>query len=410
MTSAGRRAFARGDVPAATNLLGRAIALLPAEAIDRQALLPEYGEALLQVGRFEESEAVLEQAMDEGSDPRVAAHASLVHLLVRLKAGDPESWRLEAAGTIAEAMPVFEAAGDHGGLAKAWRLLAWSHGTACHFSLAAEAAERALDHARTAGDPRQQSRAATAYAAAAAFGPTPVDEAIEHCERAAAQVSGDRQAEGMLLALLAGLVAMNGEFDRARELADRGIAMLQELGVNDLVASAVLEAWRVEMLAGDVDTAERRLRAAYDLLVAMGEKYLLSTVSGLLAQTLYVLGRYDEIEPYARLTEELAIEDDVDTQALWRCVRAKALARAGDFDAAEEHVRAALDVLSPTDAVVYRYGALLDLAEVLSTAGRKGARDALLEAAALAAAKGSDVMAAEAAALAERVGSAPATS
>ncbi len=75
--------------------------------------------------------------------------------------------------TIAEAMAVFEEAGDDAGIAKAWRLLAWTHGTACHFGLAAEASELAVTHARAAGDRRQQTLAATAYAASAVVRPHP---------------------------------------------------------------------------------------------------------------------------------------------------------------------------------------------------------------------------------------------
>ena len=167
--------------------------------------------------------------------PHVAAHASLVQLLVSLRTGEEEGWHEKAAETIAEAMAIFEEIGDHAGLAKGWRLLAWTHGTACHFGLAADASERALEDARLAGDVRQQARAATAYAAAAAFGPTPIDEAVEQCERAVEQVAGDRQSEGALLALLAGLLAMKGEFDAPRAMADRGIAMLVELGVDERV-------------------------------------------------------------------------------------------------------------------------------------------------------------------------------
>ena len=191
----------------------------------------------------------------------VAAHASLVQLLVRLRTGDAENWRDEAAETIAEAMAVFEQSGDDAGLAKAWRLLAWTHGTACHFGHAAEASDVRSIAARAAGDVRQQTRAATAYAAAALYGPTPVDEAIARCELTVPSVvSGDRQAEGMLLALLASLVAMHGSFERARELAAHGRALLEELDLGVEVASARLEAWRVEMFAGDAEAAERQLR------------------------------------------------------------------------------------------------------------------------------------------------------
>ncbi len=403
LASAGRRAFARGDVPAAANLLGRAAALLPPEAPERLELLPEHGEALLQLGRFEEAQSALDEAVDRASAlrlERVAAHASLVRLLVRLRAGDPDSWRDEVDLVVAEAMTVFEEEGDHAGLARAWRLLVTSHGIAGHFGRAAEASERALAEARLAEDRRQQTRAATAYAAAASFGPTPLAEAIDRCEQMIGHVEGDRFSQGRLLALLAGLHAMNGEFDHARDLARRADAMVTELGLDVDVAWATIESWRIEMLAGDAAAAELVLRRGYEILVNAGEKYVLSTVAGLLAQTLYILERHDEAEELGELSRHLAGDDDVDTQALWRCVRAKALARAGSFDEAETTAREALELLAPTDAVVYRYSALLDLAEVLRLAGDSaGQRAALDEAAVLAELKGSAVMADDARAL-----------
>ena len=396
LASAGRRAFARGDAPAATNLLGRAVSLLAEDEPSRLELLSDYAEALLQVGRFQEAEEALETAIalaEETGIARAKAHASLVRLLVRLRAGDPEGWRDEAAVTIAEAMAVFEESGDHAGLAKGWRLLAWTHGTACNFGLAAEAQERALDEARLAGDVRQQSRAATAYAVAAVFGPTPVSEAIDRCEQMLEQVSGDRHSEGILLGYLASLLAMQGSFDRARELSTRGRALLEELGLEVEGALVDVEAWRIEMLAGDRIAAERELRRAYDALSAVGEKFILSTVAGLMAQTQYELGQFDEVERLGSLTEELATDDDIDAQALSRLVRAKILARQGSFDDAKTSALEALEILAPTDAVLLKFGALLDLAEVHMLAGRSDeGRAAVEEARQLAEAKGATAM------------------
>jgi class 3 adenylate cyclase/tetratricopeptide (TPR) repeat protein len=372
LTSAGHRAFARGDVPAAANLLGRAAALYPEADPRRLELLPELGEALLQVGLYQDAEATLDEAIrlgEEAGDRRVKAGASLVRLLVRLRAGDPERWLDEAAATIAEAMAVFQEAGDHAGLAKGWRLLAWTHGTACRFGEAAEASENALREARLARDARQETQSATAYAAAAALGPTPVDEAIERFETIIPEISGDRQSEAILTALLGSLVAMRGRFAEARELIARSRAMLDDLSLPVRVAYVGIEGWRVEMLAGDLAAAEAEMRRSYDILVALGEKYLLSTVSGLLGQTLFALGRYDEVEPLGLMSKELAPEDDVDTQALWRCVQGKNLARGGAFAEAEALVREAIQVLEPTDALLFKLGALLDLAEVRRLAG-----------------------------------------
>jgi predicted ATPase/class 3 adenylate cyclase len=396
LASAGRRAFARGDVPAAANLFGRAASVLPEDARARLELLPEYGEALFQLGKFDEAQTVLTEAIglgEESGNRSAAANASLVQLLVQLRTGDVENWRDMAAETIAEAMAVFEVSGDDAGLAKAWRLLGWMHGTACRFGLTAEASERALERARAADDIRQQTRAATAYAAAALYGPTSVAEAIERCDLMLPLASGDRQAEGVLSALLASLLAMNGSFDRARELAAHGTGLLEELDLGVEVASARLEAWRVEMFAGDSEAAERQLRPAYEYLVEVGEKFFLSTVAGLLGQTLYALERFDEADSLGSLSEELATEEDADAQALWRCIRGKLLARDGSFEEAEALVREAIDVLEPTDALLFKFGALLDLAEIQRLAGRDGVTETLLAARDLAAAKGSPVMA-----------------
>jgi hypothetical protein len=137
------------------------------------------------------------------------------------------------------------------------------------------------------------------------------------------EIAGDRQAEAILLALLGSLVAMQGEFERARRLVTDARSMLEELSLPVRVAYVGIEAWRIEMLAGDAVAAEFELRRSYDILVDVGEKYLLSTVAGLLAQTLYILGRLDEVNPSAVLQRSLRRRTTWTTKA-WRCVRAAA--------------------------------------------------------------------------------------
>jgi len=396
LVSAGRRAFARGDVPAAVNLLGRAAALLPESDPARLALLPEFGEALLKVGGYDEAESTLDEAIrlaEHAGVEGVKAHASLVRLLVQLRAGDPESWRDEAVVTITEAMAVFEREGDHAGLAKSWRLLAWTHGMALQFGLAADACERAIEQARLAGDTRQLTAAATAYAAAAVFGPTPVAAAIEYCELMVQQVSGDRQSEATVMAFLGSLLACQGSFDRARELSSRALSMLEELGLDVEYSYMCRQSWRVEMLAGDISAAERVLRDAYERLERVGERYMLSTIAGLLGQTLYVVGRYDEAESLGNLAKDLATEDDVDTQALWRCLLGKVLARRGSTAKGEALVREAIALLAPTDDLPFQCEALLDLAEVQRFTGSDEISATLETARRLAEAKGNLVQA-----------------
>jgi class 3 adenylate cyclase/tetratricopeptide (TPR) repeat protein len=373
LSSAGRRAFARGDIPGAASLLGRAAALLPREHRERLGVLPEYGEALLLTGRFDDALEVLDEAaLHAHMAPVPAARASLTRLLVSLRTGDPGEWRRERVEEeIAGAMRVFESAGDHAGLATAYRLLGWSAGTACRFGDCVAAEEQAIEHARRAGDIRQERRAITAYAGATSLGPTNVDEAIARCESGIEATAGDRQSEGNLLAVLGGLYAMQGAFDRARDLVSRARSLLEELGLDLDAARVGIEAWRTEMLAGNLDAAEEELRRSYAALEARGEKYTLSTIAGLLARTILDRGgsRADAQQMCDR-SRELASDGDIATQALWRCARGRLLARREELAEGEALVREALDVLAPTDFTVLQVWAYLDLGEVLLAAGR----------------------------------------
>jgi ATP/maltotriose-dependent transcriptional regulator MalT len=310
-----------------------------------------------------------------------------MRLLVLLRTGELENWDDNAVVTIAEAMAVFEETGDHSGLAKGWRLLAWRHGTALRFANMAESFEHALEHARLAGDMKQAVQATTGYAGAASFGPTPAQEAIERCEDMLRQVAGDRHSEAAILGMLGGLHALVGSFEIAREYIGQALAVFEDLRLDVNFAHACVDAWRVEMLADELDAAERYLRLASDRLEAVGEKYLLSTVSGLLGQTLYAAGRFDEVETLARLSRELATDDDIDTQTLWRCLQGKVLAREGSAEEGEALVREAIEMLAATDAVLFQSDALVDLAEVQRIAGSGDVHATLTEARALAEAK-----------------------
>jgi tetratricopeptide (TPR) repeat protein len=259
-------------------------------------------------------------------------------------------------------------------------MLAWAHGTACRYGEAAAAAHRAMEHASLGGDERQRRHAASQYAIAALYGPTPVPEAIDRCESIVAEALGDRRTQGLVMSLLSELRAMRGEFGTARDLYARARLMLHELGRNVVAASSSQQSCRVEMLAGDPAAAERELRRDYAELAEMGDKYFLSTAAGELAQAVYAQGRYAEAEKLTRVAEELSAEDDLTSQALWRSGRAKALARRRLDEKPEELAREAVELLEGTDALALRADTLEDLAEVLTLVGTDGARERLSEA------------------------------
>jgi predicted ATPase/class 3 adenylate cyclase len=384
LSAAGARAFARADMPAAANLLRRAANLLPAHDRARLELLPDLGEAMMEIGEFAWAETFLDEAVEAAvatGDARLEAGAVLTRLLVRHPtAEDLEGWRDEVEREAKKAIERLE--GDesaHAELAKAWRLLGFVHGTVLRYGEAAEAVQKATEHARLAGDTRQEARSASAYTLAALHGPTPVPEAIARSERLLAQGLATRQAEGLVLCVLAHLRAMQGDFDEARELYTRARALLEELGVAVVAAWTSLESSAVEMLAGDPARAEERLRPDYERLTGMGEKYFLPLLTALLARSVLAQGRAEEAAEIAGTAIELAAEDDIEPQALSRGVRARILASEGRLDEAEALAREAVELMRKTDAPVKQGDALLDLAEVLVKSGQTRAAQAVIE-------------------------------
>ena len=403
LVAAGSRAFARGDMAATVNLLGRANARLTPADPRRFALLPDLGEALADTGEFAEARRLLEDGIGEataaGSDI-AATRIRLARLLVLFYGGDGAAWGREVERETARALPLLEQAGDAAALARAWRLLASVRGRACQFEQESLAGRQAMTYAQAAGDRRQELRSAAALAMSRAYGPARVDVAIPECEWILDDARGDRRTEGLVSASLARLYALAGEFDRARSLYREARRTLEELGPNMLAASLSLDSHAVELLAGDPVAAERELRQDYEALDRMGERYLLSTIAGLLAQVLYEQGRFDEANSMCSVTAAAAAEDDAQSQALWRSVRAKLLARRGERRKAVELAEGAVAELRGTDALVWQADAVLDLAATRLLLGDADAgREAASDAAALYLQKGSEVAARRAEAL-----------
>jgi tetratricopeptide (TPR) repeat protein len=385
-------------MPAAANLLQRAAAALPARDPTRLELLPELAETLVDVAEFESAQRYLDEAVEAGledDDAGLLARARLVRLHLESQAGESQDWADQAMHEVERAVPAFDVAGDHRSLAMAFRLLAWAHGTQCSYAQAADAAGRAVEEARLAGDERQRRRAASQFAVASVYGPMPADEAIRRCEEIVAEASGDRRTVGLVTSLLARLRAMRGDFDEARNLYVSARLTLEEMGPSVIASSTALDSCGVEMLAGDPAAAEQELRRDYDALSEMGERYLLSTLAGELARATYAQGRYDEALDLTHVAEQLSVEDDITSQALWRVIRGKLVARQGDAAEARKLAQEALELLRKTDASVVRDEGLVDVAEVMRLCGDPGrARELLREALELLESKGNVVAAA----------------
>jgi predicted DsbA family dithiol-disulfide isomerase len=120
----------------------------------------------------------------------------------------------------------------------------------------------------------------------------------------------------------------------------------------------------------------------------VGEHYLRSTVTALLARAVAGQDRLAEAHVLTELAEELAGADDVDVQASWRSIRAVLFAREQRFDVAGPLAQEALQMLLDTDSTVMKVETLADLAEVYGLSGDPSARWALEEARSIASRKG----------------------
>jgi tetratricopeptide (TPR) repeat protein len=216
---------------------------------------------------------------------------------------------------------------------------------------------------------------------------------VRRCEEIRAEVVGNPGSEGWALRALAGLHAMVGRFDLARTLLAEANEIFEELGQTRYSSAWDLDGI-VELLAGDLDAAERLLRAGYLALEKMGDRAFRPTTAAYLAEALYAQGRDEEAGPLTEISEQLAAREDLLTQVVWRRVRAKVMAREGRVDEAEDLAQEAVTISESTDFLNTRADALVDLAHVHRRAGRLDeARTALAKGLALYEEKGNQVAA-----------------
>jgi tetratricopeptide (TPR) repeat protein len=370
--AAGRRSLTRGDMPTAASLLRRAATTLPERDPEAPRLLVQVGEAEMEMGSFTEADATLASASilaAESDEGRLAAIAQLERVRLAYLTGSASDER-EVVAAADRALTLFAGANDHEGLARAWRLSAYVELTRCQWGAAERAAEQMIENARAAGDTLMATRVLPALAVFILCGPTEAREGIARCEEILADVDGDRRASALTERARAHLLAMRGDFARAREAYRRARSDLEELGWNFDAALVSLDSGPIEMLAGDLPAAEAELRRDYEALEEMGESNYRSTTAAILAEALYRQDRLDEAAEFATISRDIAADDDVSSQVVWRCVAGKVLARGGRTTEGVANCRQALTLIEDTDDVSTHADTRVDLAEILTIAGR----------------------------------------
>jgi ATP/maltotriose-dependent transcriptional regulator MalT len=303
-----------------------------------------------------------------------------------------------------EALPVFEQYGDEIGLACALSSLGDVLSLTGRSSEMGTTLERALVHAKRAGDEQTRARILAGVAGAFHAGPTPADDGIARLRELLAETEvGPTTRAAVEAWAIAGLEAMRGNADEGRTICVRSRAIFEEFGQVNRLVDLGLHAARIEMLAEEPSAAEAYLRESHAALSDMGEKIVLATVAAELAEALYMQGRFADAAAMADESAALADEDDVEAQVLWRATKAKLTARSGEAEGAVLLASEAVERACTTDQLNLHGTARIALAEVLFAAGREG--EAEQEASAAAQAfeqKGNEVSARRARALPTR--------
>jgi tetratricopeptide (TPR) repeat protein len=391
--AAGVRAAKRGDIPAAVGLLGRATGIQALSVSQSADLRTELGMSLRVAGKLEESNRMLQSAVElaqDAGDRRVEMRARVESAFVRVmllsENGD------ELLQVTKDAIPVFEAAGDHRSLGRALSLAGWMEGGhRGRHRQRLQLAERALVHYRQSTWP--VTTPVGEIANALYYGPTPVADAIERLDELGRSERLDRNGRANIDVCVGGLLAQTGAFDQARALIASARAVYDDLGQRAIASTqsaAVLG--DVELLAGDLQSAETTFRWLCLELERAGVYSHLASRAGDLAETLYALGRMGEASDWLDVAERHSATDDVDARVLWMPVRAKLLARQGMVDRAVGLANEAIALAGTGDALNRTAKAHRDLGEVLVLSDRiDEARDAYSSAAELYEAKGNVV-------------------
>ena len=407
LAGAGQRAFQRGDMGAAANLLSRAAELLEPDDPGRLRIGWRLGMAFTESGAISAAIDVLESTVERArrtGDERAAGYAECALWLART-VSDPDTdvdrWESDADRLVS----LFEGLGDDQGAALAWMQKTSVSWFRLWIADSGAAAEKAIEHAVAAGDMYVEGAMRGHLMATTGLGPLPVQQVLaKHLASLAdARARGNRRLEQTALRGIGASNAMLGRFAEAHARVAEARAILLELGmVIDYWSSAQLVAF-VAYLEGDDDRAGGALREACEQLEALGETAFLSTTAAELASTEMRRGHPDEAERWLRVAERTASSGDTSSQVWIELARGQLRAPDGD-EIAARHLREAIRLMDEGDSPVWRSDARLRVASELGPSLRNEAIALAREALELAETKGAVVFTRRAHELLETLG------
>jgi tetratricopeptide (TPR) repeat protein len=324
LASAGSRAYMRMDMSAASNLLARALDLLP----DGHPLLPGATQRLAEVSlplgdHARAQELLLGLSNMPGVDPVDRWLARLEHARSMCITGPHGMTADDLVAIARQAAAFFSEAGHDNGLAQAIFLLGWLEQRRGNPVGAVNSGRRSLEYAQRGGAVREQLAAAVQISRNLIGGPTPVPDCIEEIESLIGQ---HPEPNPIVMGTLARAYALTGEFDVARKLLDRARPMLIErMRVRRLLAFIAWDSAEIQMLTGDAPAAVNAYRAALTPFRNGNEAEHVAETSSRLALVLAAEGHLEEARALANEAQAVTPIDCVVVRALAMMAAARSL-------------------------------------------------------------------------------------
>ena len=364
LTRAGAQGLARSDLAWAHDLLRRAAALAAPGESTGPAAVRRLGEACLALGRTEEGLALLRTVPTDPAATGVeAAHARLALAVAEPGTVAP----VEAAASV---LPVFEAANDELGQARACLRIAQDHQVNGRHAAAERLLTRVLAHAARADGEPERAAALGAIGVSLWRGPRPAAEAVVHCRSLVAEHGpGRRTVRVTLNCPLAVLHALREDGSAARAALDEAEHHAEQLGYAEARVFLPLFAAAVETLAGHPEEALTLLDGAARAGQRLGAHGLLGTINLDSARLLLDLGRTEAAAALIAASDPARPRPHAESAEL-AGLRARIAGADGNRDTALSLARLAVREAARTDSLIVQATAELDRAHTLALLGR----------------------------------------
>jgi tetratricopeptide (TPR) repeat protein len=333
---------------------------------ERVKLAPDLGRSLEGIGELRRAEEILgEAAAETGEAPARFAFLERASLRDYTEATKDSFSELQRAPGLARDSAPDVAA--RAGILDAE--VSWAKGEYDAMEGQLEAASEAAGRVKDPEKRRSLFNAIQGWQGRAMLlGPERADVGLTRCKEMVkgARADGSRALEASLRAVCAGLHAMQDEFDEARDFYKESRRIGEAVGLTAWLGALSLYSGPVEILAGKPEDAARQLRRGFAALERMGDRSRGATTAAFLAHALYEAGEPGDAAAFAQHSKDLAGDEDVFTQVVWRGAQAKVLARNGDCDdGAVALAEEAVDLADKTSSPNLKGDALFDLAKVL---------------------------------------------